>query len=150
LDSIKLVKFSEEFLDLSYKWLRDNEIRILTNTPCFTREKQKEWYNSLKNRKDYFIWGVKYNSRKIGACGLKNITDEKAEYWGYIGEKDCWGKGIGTVMLNKVIEFARKRNIKTLWLRVRHDNVRAKRLYANYGFKEVSEKDNILVMEKNI
>ena len=91
---IEFVKYNETFLEKSWEWLNDKEIKYLTFTPDFTREQQKEWFLSLKDKKDYFIKGVLYNDIPIGVVGLKNITDINGEYWGYIGEKEYCNKGI--------------------------------------------------------
>ena len=138
LDSqLVFVPYSRDFLTKSWEWLNDPEIKALTLTPDFSREQQEIFYASLALRTDYLVWGVALDGQPIGACGLKHITKDEAEYWGYIGEKQYWGRGLGRQMIEHCEEIARTRGCKVLYLHVGVDNARARRLYARDGFVEV-------------
>jgi len=100
--NIILVNYSKLFLDLSWKWLNDAEIKKLTDTPDFTKSEQENWYNSLQYKNDYLIFGILYDNEPIGVCGLKNVSKDDCEYWGYIGEKKHWGKGLGKQILSQM------------------------------------------------
>lgn len=116
--SLEFVEFDRNFLESSWKWLTDDEIRILTGTPFMTKRQQEDWFLLLPFQVDYYIWGVKYNGIPIGACGIKHKTFDKGEYWGYIGEKKYWGRGIGKKMLQYIEQRARIMNLTTLYLHV--------------------------------
>lgn len=90
---VSLCEFDYDFLKRSWKWLNDPYINYYSATGPITRKGQLEWFNSLQERSDYVIWGVKYQNIPIGACGLKNIKEGQAEYWGYIGKKELYGGG---------------------------------------------------------
>lgn len=145
---ITLSKFNEEFLELSWVWLSDIEIKHLTNTADFTKEQQKEWYRSLRFKNDYLIWGIYADSTPIGVCGLKNITEIDCEYWGYIGNKQFWGKGIGSKIIDLMEDKARKLKILSIWLRVTKENLRAVSLYNKMGYKYEREMEFLYVMRK--
>jgi len=145
-----LVEFSSEFLDLSYGWLHDDEIKILTNTRSFSKEDQKIWFERIKEAKDYLIWGIEVDAVKIGACGVKHITNVDCEYWGYIGEKEYIGRGIGSRILMEMENEAKKLKVKSIWLKVVSDNKRAINLYNKRKFILESEKDNLLFMRKEL
>lgn len=51
--------------------------------------------------------------------------------------KEYWGKGIGSRLMEMMIDFARNAGIKILYLEVRADNKRAIELYKKYGFCEI-------------
>lgn len=98
MNSIELVEYDKAFFELSKDWLSDPETNSLTATGVIPDDEQRlSWFESLPQRNDYLIWGVQYEGKPIGACGLKHITAHDAEYWGYIGEKSLWGKGLGGV-----------------------------------------------------
>lgn len=139
---IELVNFSNKFLSLSWDWLNDEEVKKLTNTPNITKKSQEIWFNNLSEKSDYEIWGIIAEDKPIGACGLKNITEIDCEYWGYIGEKSFWGRGVGSMILSKLIEKAKQKQIKILWLKVLKDNIRAINLYKKYGFQSVGNFDD--------
>ncbi len=51
--------------------------------------------------------------------------------------KDEWNKGIGSILLDKLIDFARSSGIEIINLEVRSDNTSAIHLYEKYGFKRI-------------
>lgn len=137
---IELVDYSETFLDKSWQWLNDPEIKRLTNTPDFTKEGQKRWFENLKNNISYWVRGISYGGEPIGVVGLKNIDFEKktAEYFGYIGEKDNWGKGLSKQLLPLVFEYAKNTlKLTSIYLNVIVENQRAIKAYQTAGFREI-------------
>ncbi len=144
--SLKFVDYNLIFLNQSWIWLNDREVKELTNTPDFTKEQQEDFYHSLKNKEDYFIKGIEYNKKPIGACGLKRITGEDAEYWGYIGEKEYWGKGLGKYILDYAVDYAKKIGLSSLYLDVVKQNKRAIGLYERMGFLIEKETDSSIRM----
>lgn len=148
---IRLVDFDDVFLEVSYKWLTDKEIKELTMTPDINKEGQKKWFDELKNRKDYLVKGVTADGYPVGAVGLKHIdlNSRTAEYFGYIGEKKYWGKGIGSIMMKDIEFIAKKLGIRVIYLKVLNINHRALRLYLKRGYKDV-QNGNVIQMRKYI
>ena len=145
------VKYDERFLEKSWGWFQDCELRLLTDTPKFTLEKQIEWYKNLSKRDDYFIRGIKFQLEPIGAFGIKNIIPcVNGEYWGYIGDKRYWGMGIGRWMLNRAVLYGQEMGLGKLHLRVIRINQRAIALYQHCGFIIVNEDVKMLYMSLNI
>jgi RimJ/RimL family protein N-acetyltransferase len=140
-------RFDEHFLERSWEWLSDPEIKRLTMTPDFTREEQLRWFARLPDMPDYRIWGMSYEGVPIGALGLKRITKDEAEYWGYIGEQSYWNAGLGGEMMRFISARARELKLTRLYLNVHSDNARAVQLYTNVGFKIVREHDGILQLQ---
>jgi ribosomal-protein-alanine N-acetyltransferase len=48
-----------------------------------------------------------------------------------------WGHGVGTALLNALLAEAAERGCTEVFLEVRADNARAKKLYRRFGFEEV-------------
>lgn len=146
-NNIEFVEFDRRFLDCSFRWLSNTEIKRLTDSPDINECEQEKWYVSLSKRKDYYIKGIQYNGLPIGAVGIKNIDSDSGEYWGYIGEKDYWGQGIGKLMILQMIKDARDVfSLKSLHLKVLHDNDRAISLYAKMGFNAESDDGKFFIM----
>ena len=137
----RIVEYNEVYLEKSWEWLKDPEIRSLTLAAEFSREDQIKFFKNLPGRKDYWIKGVAEGTTPVGAVGLKNIDPEKgnAEYWGYVGDKDYWGKGIGKFMLQEAILHALELKLQSIYLRVASYNQRAITLYKKAGFKFCNE-----------
>jgi RimJ/RimL family protein N-acetyltransferase len=123
------------YLDHSWNWLRDPETRALVDGGEFTRGQQRAWYESLANRDDYKVWGVALQGQPVGVVGLKGIDRASAEYFGYFGEKSCWGRGLGQQMIDFAEEQARQIGITLMRLRVLESNTRAIRLYDRLGYR---------------
>jgi len=137
IDDLDFVQYDRTFLIKSSSWLQDPEIKALTDTPDFTKEQQEIFFNSLP-RTDYKIWGIKCNRLEIGVVGLKNINSSTAEYFGYIGDKNFWGKGLFSSIIKFVHSEANKIGLKSLTLKVGKDNIRAIRAYKREGFTILS------------
>lgn len=145
--NITLTNYNENFLEKSWVWLNDPEIKYLTNTSDFSKEQQANWYKNLQEKTDYKIWGVLANKFPIGVFGIKNISKGTGEYWGYIGEKDYWGKGLGKEIMKLIIIEAKILNLVELYLFVIPENIRAIKLYESMGFNEEREKDEKILMK---
>ncbi len=133
---ISLQAYDRACLDKSWVWLSDPEISALTMTPAFTREDQTTFFEQLPLRANYHIWGVLLDGAElIGAAGLKNHRGTCAEYWGYIGEKQYWGKGLGLGLFEAVEQKANQLGFSDLDLKVSVTNPRAISLYKKVGFE---------------
>ena len=119
-------------------------------TQDFTREEQLRWFARLPERSDYLIWGLSCDGIPIGALGLKNIIGDKAEYWGYIGDRAYWGTGLGGEMMHFILDKSRELGFSELYLKVHRDNARAVRLYTRFGFITTGERDNVLDLRKSL
>ncbi|TVY62920.1 Spermidine/spermine N(1)-acetyltransferase [Lachnellula suecica] len=49
------------------------------------------------------------------------------------------GKGIGKMLMERMVEIARQKGKKTLWLGVWEENVKAQAVYKKFGFERVGE-----------
>ena len=134
-EELNLGPFDKEVLSLSFHWLNDPEIQYMTHGKPVEKEMQLEWYATLPSRKDFLIYSIRYRNLPIGVMGLKNLKNGEAEYWGYLGNKDYWGKGIGNWMMQQIINVAANKSLHRIYLRVLPDNKRAIKLYEKFGFK---------------
>ncbi|MEY8758576.1 GNAT family N-acetyltransferase [Chryseobacterium tongliaoense] len=135
---LQFIDYNETVLEKSWNWLNDPEIKTLTGTPDFTKEDQKSWFQKLNSMDNYYIKGLSFNGNIIGVAGLKKIDREtkNAEYFGYIGEKEFWGKGLSTTILTQILSYAKEGlHLESLYLNVIPENIRAIRAYENFGFR---------------
>lgn len=143
--NITLREYSQEVLDRSWEWLNDPEIKELTLTPDLDKEVQQAWFQSLQKKKDYYIRSVWRNEEPIGACGIKHLTHTDGEVWYYIGEKKYWGKGIGSQMMQHLIEHAGSQNLKSVFAKLSKTNISSYKLCRKFGFKHENENENSLI-----
>ena len=142
--------YDRDTLDRSYHWLQNAELRDLTSTPAITRQSQLAWFDTLPKKKDYQIWSLKADGAPIGAFGLKKVTEENAEYWGYIGDPANWGKGFGSRMMDFAETEATLRGLAIVYLTVVFANYRAINLYFKKGYKITDVHSTGYRMEKNL
>ncbi|MBL5882986.1 GNAT family N-acetyltransferase [Lelliottia aquatilis] len=147
--TLRFVTFDEIYLAKSWGWLNDVEIKKLTNTPDFTQTQQRAFFDSLP-RDDYKVWGMECNDFPIGVVGLKKITSSSAEYFGYIGEKNYWGKGLFTSILDFIRLEAKRLDINLIYLNVCSDNQRAIRAYQREGFIVSTQRDDLIEMTMRV
>lgn len=148
---IVFVDFNENILNKTYEWLQDDEICSLIDANPVSLEVQRKWYDELPDKSDYYIKGIMCDSKPIGVVGIKHICDSTGEYWGYIGEKEYWGQGIGKTMVSEMMKDAKDRfNLSILTLRVLETNTRAMGLYKTMGFIEVGIEDGSMLMSIEI
>lgn len=150
IQGLKLVKYDEIYLEKSWEWLNDKDIKRLTMTPNFTKEEHLEFFNSLDTRENYKIFGIAFNGLPIGACGLKNIESSKAELWLYIGNKNFWRKGFGRLVMELLEKIAKSLNINQLYLKVLDENSSAINLYEYVGYIKNKQIANYIIMEKDL
>ena len=81
---------------------------------------------------------------------IKNVTADEAKYWGYLGDRPCWGQGIGQWMLERARAEAHRLGLQRLRLRVRRDNPRAIAAYERFGYRKVSEAAGDVCMDLDI
>lgn len=144
---LQCIDYNEEVLEKSWNWLNDPEIKRLTGTPDFTKEDQRNWFQKLDSMDNYYIKGLSFEGNIIGVAGLKKIDRQtkNAEYFGYIGEKEFWGKGLSTTILTQILSYAKKElHLESLYLNVIPENIRAIRAYENFGFRiDKIEQNNV-------
>lgn len=132
--AVRLAPFDRTCLDRSWVWLNDPEIHALTLSPTFSRRDQLRFFETMSPRRRRHTWAVKVDGRLVGATGLKNVRGHTAEYWGYIGEREYWGRGVGRAMMTAVETEAPRLGYAELDLRVSRENARARALYWKMGY----------------
>lgn len=147
---VNFVEFNEIFLELSWTWLNDPELKFLTNTADLTKEKQKVWFHSLRKRQNYLIWGVTFDNIPVGAAGIKKIIDRTAYVFWYIGDKRFQGKRIGEYIAKRITEISRDLGIKTLYAETIFENFRSLNLLFKEGYKIVSVEKGLYLVRKDI
>ena len=96
-------------LDGTYpNWFDDQDIRRYNSHGKFFKTKAyfKEYINELK-LEDKLVWAICHiTDGHIGNVSLQNISwiNRTAEFAILLGEKGHWGKGIGLLAGNKILE----------------------------------------------
>lgn len=148
---IEVRDFTRIVLEKSWEWLSDSEIKGLTATPNFDRDTSVKWFESLKSRNDYLVKAMYYNDKPIGVFGLKNLNEIDGEAFGYIGEKEYWGKTVGVQALEYLINYGKSINLKSIYSVMLKANLHSYKLHRRLGFVNEGDKDeNNIIMRHYI
>ncbi|MGV3610767.1 MAG: GNAT family N-acetyltransferase [Fluviicola sp.] len=150
---IEIIPYSPEFKEylktLNYEWLEE----------YFHVEEGDRI--SLSNPQEYildrggFIFFAKYNGEIVGTVSLLKKTEKVFELGKMAVSKNAQGLGIGKLLLEHCLEFAKQKEIEKLILYSNTILENAIHLYRKYGFVEIEmepgvyERGNIK-MEKKI
>ena len=94
----------------------------------------------LKNNNSYYLVG-KINNEIVGFAGIKIVLDE-ADIMNVVTRKTYRNQGISSIILEKLISYAKQNGIKKLTLEVNEQNISAIHLYKKFNFKEIALRKN--------
>lgn len=95
--------------------------------------------NELKNENSYYLV-AKINNDIVGFAGIKIVLDE-ADIMNIVVKKCLRNIGIGSSLINKIIDYANNNGIKKITLEVNENNQAAIHLYRKFRFKEIAVRE---------
>jgi len=98
---------NKNFMEIKYKYLREH-------------------FNPIQSYFIYFIYKIMSPKLNSDVIRIDSIAVDE----------DIRGKGIGSLLIKKVFEFAKDKGFKEIILEVVDTNPKAKKLYERLGFKE--------------
>lgn len=111
----------------------------------------KDWGN---RKGDFAVIALDSDEQPIGASWYRfyrknehsfGFVDEKIPELGIAVRKDFRGRGTGTFLMKKIIEFAKKMDVEGISLSVNPDNF-AMKMYQKIGFYKVGVTDDAWTM----
>ena len=146
-ESVALGVIVEEDLEKFWFWVNDKEVMQYLSDNLFykiyTLTMEKQWLDSvLRGQKDTLAFAILLppEYKLIGITSLGNIDwrNRNAELAIFIGEKDLWGRGLGTEALVLLLDYAfNVLGLNKVYLRAIEYNERAIKCYLKVGFKIV-------------
>ena len=107
----------------------------------FTRERIEGWTNNIDYDKNLPILAVAEKERKariIGSASLSFYSTEANRHKAELGitiHDDYQNLGLGTIMIKHLLDIARRKGLKKVFLLVTATNSRAIHVYEKCGFK---------------
>jgi len=102
----------------------------------------------LRNIADYFLdggfWTAKIDGKIVGTIGLQYLNDDNAALKKMFVNKDFRGKelGIAQMLFDTLLDFAKDKNLKNIWLDTPSVANASHRFYERNGFV-LSKKANL-------
>ena len=104
-------------------------------------EAQSRFLQMIENDADNFMLAAYMDDRMVGNAGVTRVRENlkyrhRANFGISLREEVC-GLGLGTIMLQEILEIITGTTFEQLELTVFKDNARAIRLYEKMGFRKV-------------
>ena len=123
-------------LDVQRATKKDLSAVMAIESRIFTMPWSLRSYEQLLELDTVHMWVVK-QAEELIAYMLFQVCDSEFELHN-IGVAPEWqGKGVGTLLLQKLLTEAKQRNCRQIFLQVRVSNEAAKLLYIKFGFEVV-------------
>ncbi len=102
----------------------------------FSVAEEADYIAKMENSHDDIMLTAKQGEKIVGIATLNRLPRRMAHRgdFGVSVLKSHWGEGIGSKLLEEIINFAKSNSFTVIDLQVRSDNIRAIRLYEKYGF----------------
>jgi [ribosomal protein S18]-alanine N-acetyltransferase len=107
----------------------------------FTMPWSESTFRGLLRRTDSDLFVAEMGSTVAGYAVCWSVTDQ-GELGNVAVDKLYRGRGIGTKLVESVVERAAERGVRELFLEVRKSNAGAQNLYKAFGFFEVGKRKN--------
>lgn len=105
----------------------------------FTVEEEAAYISSMEDSKDAIMLVAKIDGKIIGDASLSRLP-RRMQHRGDLGIsvlKDYWNNGIGSQLLQTLLDWAKENDFEVIDLQVRSDNLSAIHLYEKYGFQKI-------------
>lgn len=113
-------------------------------------EDEIKYIEAHRNSTSSVMYIAKKDGKIVGDASFDGMLSARMKHRGELGIsviKSEWGKGIGSMLMEKVIDFAKNEaHGEIISLEVRSDNTRAIKLYERYGFKKIGHFEGFFKM----
>jgi ribosomal-protein-alanine N-acetyltransferase len=143
-EKIYLRAIVEADLNARYReWFNDEEVCKYNSHHRFPNydENMREYYDRVIKSRTNLVLAIcdKGNDAHIGNIALENIDslNQSAEFAIIIGDKEYWGKGVGTEAATVLLRHGfEELNLHRIYLGTAEDNIGMQKLALRLGFKE--------------
>jgi RimJ/RimL family protein N-acetyltransferase len=144
---VSLAPVERDDAELWRRWLNDIEVSLPLGDEVYnavtTESMAADYEDIAKNGDPVFTIVLNETGAAIGRCLLFNVdrTNWTAMIGIFIGEKDCWSKGLGTEALELLLDYCfNLLNFHSVTLGAYSFNARAIACYQKVGFREIGRR----------
>ena len=128
-----------------------DNLSFSADTFAISEEKESRFIEKFKNSKTDVMFVACDGEKVVGNAIVERNRILRYNHRAEISItvlKEYWGCGIGSALMEMMIDFAEKTGIEILYLEVRSDNQRAVKLYEKYGFSQIGRYENFFKIDK--
>ena len=100
----------------------------------YVRKPLYEFYNKFDKNSEN-IWIAEEKGKTVGFIALVKVDDDTGQLRWFLLEEEMRGKGIGNILMTTLIDFAKEKNYKDIYLWTVDFLDAARHLYEKYGFE---------------
>ena len=139
MEDIVLQHIQDKDLELIRTWRSSKGVnKFMYTTISPTIEEQAQWFNEINNDNSSEYWVVSYNNIPVGVANISNIDliNKKCEWAFYLGDTSIRGKGIGSKIEYKTIEYVfNDLGLNKLTCEVFNFNESVIKMHEKFGFR---------------
>lgn len=142
LDHVTLRPLEPDDIDLLYRWDLDIELNILKGwTPRRSLHAFRQVYEQriIQTSDTNIRFGIQYEDHLVGfvELGLIDHEQQRAAIGIAIGDKQVWGRGIGTTALRLILDYGfTVQGLERVYAEIYGFNARSLRLMQRAGFQQ--------------
>lgn len=126
-----------EDLDILVRWRNDPAVNRYLSNRLMTREEAEAWFHRLTANPKVWLKAIIDDETIVGYAVVESIDEQnrKCELALVIGEREHWGRGVGTIALKTMLAYAfATLHMHRVWAVVARGNERSERLVKKSGF----------------
>ena len=115
-------------------------------------ESEERFIRRFKSNKKNLMLIAEHDGKIVGNASIERNRTPRYSHGAELSialRREFWGQGIGTRLMELLIEFAKKSGVEILYLEVRCDNERAIKLYRKFGFSTIGVYKNFFKIGEN-
>jgi RimJ/RimL family protein N-acetyltransferase len=146
---IQLRPLREEDAYTSIRWRADPDLWVHTlaaGRPAPRIEDELQWIRSVMADQSSIRMAITLDDRYVGNTYLTGLTPNTAEFHIFIGDRECWGRGIARRATELMLAKAWSLDLDSVHLIVHPDNKAARRIYDALGFVVTGQDDRFIRM----
>ena len=131
---------AEELLDYTQQVFGETEFLLRAPEEFeMTVAEEKEFLKNMNQSENNIFIIARIDGRIVGNLGFTGSELNRYTHQGEFGMsviKEYWGHGIGSLLMETLINWARENGITRISLRVDENNQRGRKLYKKFGFQQ--------------
>ena len=146
---IQLRPLREDDAYTSILWRADPDLWVHTlaaGRPAPRIEDELQWIRSVMADQSSIRMAITLEDRYVGNTYLTGLTPETADFHIFIGDRECWGRGIARRATELMLAKAWSLGLEAVHLMVHPNNKAARHIYDSLGFETTGQEGRFICM----
>lgn len=148
---VKLSKFTLKDINQKYlKWVNDKSlIKFTSIKKKYNFEDLKKYVEDNTNNQNSHLFKVLYKNIHIGNIRISKLIYNYATIGILIGEKNYSNKGIATIAIKKILNYAKRKKFKKIYIFLNKKNRQSFRIFEKNKFLQIKNIPKYISIQKS-